>query len=108
MTTGAASAQVTFGNATAPSWTGNWNTDFGAMHLTQSGSHVTGTYAYCNGVATISGQVTGSALDGTWTQPCNSKQGRIHFVLSPSGISFTGLWSYGTASPTSRWNGTRS
>ena len=60
-------------SSSAASWTGAWNTDFGAMSLTESGNHVTGTYAYCNGTATISGQVTGSTLTGTWTQPCNSR-----------------------------------
>ena len=77
------------------------------MHLSQSGNSVTGTYAYCNGSATINGQVTGSTLNGTWNQPCNSKNGRIRFVLSSDGNSFTGTWGYGSATPTSPWNGSR-
>jgi hypothetical protein len=91
----------------APSFTGNWNTSFGPMHLTQSGNTVSGTYAICNGTATITGQVTGSALDGTWTEPCDGGQGQIHFVLSADGKSFTGLWGVGTGAPTNSWNGTR-
>jgi hypothetical protein len=95
------------GSAGSVSWTGDWNTSFGATHLTQSGNQVTGTYAYCDGRATINGQVSGNALDGTWVQPCNSRNGHIHFVLSRDGSSFAGTWGYGNASPTSSWNGTR-
>jgi hypothetical protein len=80
-------------------------TGFGAMHLTQTGNRVTGTYAYCNGSAAISGQVTGSTL--TWTQPCNAKNGRIHFALSSDGSSFTGTWGYRNATPAVPWSGTR-
>jgi hypothetical protein len=88
-------------------WAGSWNTDYGAMNLTQSGNSVTGTFGNCNGTATISGQVSGFVLDGTWTQPCNSKTGRIHFVMNSDGRSFAGAWSYGNSTPTSSWNGTR-
>jgi hypothetical protein len=92
---------------TQTSWTGTWNTSFGSMHLTQSGDRVTGTYAYCDGTATISGTVSGSTLEGTWTQPCNSRNGRIDFVLATNGSSFTGTWGYGSAAPTNPWSGTR-
>lgn len=76
------------------------------MILTGSGNQVSGTYGLCNGTAKISGQVQSSALDGTWTQACNSRSGRFHFVRSPDGKSFTGAWSYGNATPTTRWDGT--
>jgi hypothetical protein len=92
----------------SPTFTGTWNTSFGSMQLTQTGNQVTGTYADCpNNGATISGTVTGTALDGTWTEPCHNAQGRIHFVLSADGKSFTGLWGVGSATPTGAWNGTR-
>lgn len=96
------------GASSLPTFTGNWNTSFGPMQLTQTGNQVTGTYADCpNSGATISGQVTGSALDGTWTEPCHNAQGRIHFVLSSDGNSFTGLWAVGSNNPSAAWNGTR-
>ena len=94
---------MTWGSA----FTGIWSSTYGTIHLVQSGSHVDGTYASCNGTATISGQVVGRVLTGTWTQSCNSKNGHLRFTLSSDGKSFTGVWSYGTAPPTQPWNGTR-
>jgi hypothetical protein len=105
---------VTFSNSAAPppppppTFTGAWNTTwFGAMHLTQTGNQVTGTYALCNGTATISGTVTGSTLDGTWTEPCDSGQGRIRVALSANGNSFSGQWGEGANTPSVAWTGTR-
>ncbi len=111
---GNATAQVTFSNNAAPppppppTFTGNWTTTwFGAMHLTQTGNQVMGTYALCNGAATISGTVTGSTLDGTWTEPCDGGQGRVHVALSADGNSFSGQWGEGTKTPSVSWTGTR-
>jgi hypothetical protein len=95
------------GGRSAASWTGRWNTNFGAMRLLQSGRQVTGTYATCGGTASIGGRVNGSNFDGTWSQRCNSRSGRLHFSLATDGRSFRGTWSYGNATPTMPWNGKR-
>lgn len=96
--------------AAKAAWGGSWASDFGRLALRQSGSRVTGTYSACNGAGTgtITATASGRTLDGTWSQPCNSRGGRLHFVMSAGGGSFTGKWSYGNATPTSKWDGTRS
>jgi hypothetical protein len=103
---------LTFPLSGAPataSWGGSWTSDFGPLTLRQSGSRVTGTYPTCNGsgTGTITATASGRTLDGTWSQACNSRSGRLHFVQSSGGGSFSGKWSYGEATPTSTWNGRR-
>lgn|GEM_PF-6437563 len=95
------------GASLALSWTGTWHTTAGTMHLSEKVSQVTGTFAACMGKAKITGKASGIALDGAWSDPCRSRGGRIHFAFNPDGNSFTGKWSYGSAAPSSPWNGTR-
>ncbi len=45
---------------------GVWDTTWGEMRLTQSGTSVSGTYEYANGK--IRGKVEGRVLKGTWAQ----------------------------------------
>ena len=90
--------------AAAYSWTGTWDSSWGEMKLTQNGSKVTGTYTHDGG--SISGTVSGNTLTGTWTEP--GQRGRIKFVMSSDGKSFSGGWSYNDADPgDSGWNATR-
>ena len=88
-------------------WTGTWHTNHGTMRLTQSGTQLTGTYAACGAKATITGVLSGSIFNGTWSEPCDSRSGRLRFTLAADGQAFRGSWSYGRASPAMSWNGTR-
>jgi hypothetical protein len=90
-----------------PTWTGHWHSTHGAMRLTQDGAQVTGSYAACNGRATIAGNVSGSTFVGTWTEPCDFHSGRLHFTLAPDGQSFKGSWAYGRSAPRLTWSATR-
>jgi Ig-like domain-containing protein/Big-like domain-containing protein len=77
---------------TVTTFSGHWDTNFGPMDLTQTGSSITGTYSHygggCTG-GTISGTVTGSTLDGTWG---NCGSGTIHFVMAGGGVRWDGNW----------------
>lgn len=90
-------------------WTGTWSTDYGPMSLTQNGSEVTGTYTHDSG--RINGTVTGAVLAGRWSEAPSYAEpydaGRLSFTMAADFNSFAGLWSYGTAAPSSGWNGTR-
>ncbi len=98
-------ATLTF--AFGPSWTGSWHSTHGAMTLTQADDRVTGTYSGCRGKAKIVGQLSGLVLTGSWTSPCDSRAGRLHFVLAPDGQTFKGTWGYGPATPAMTWSGRR-
>lgn len=68
---------------------------------------MTGTYSGCRGKAKIVGQLSGLVLTGSWTSPCDSRAGRLHFVLAPDGQTFKGTWGYGPATPAMTWSGRR-
>ncbi|MBR5091313.1 MAG: Ig-like domain-containing protein [Ruminiclostridium sp.] len=86
------------------SWTGTWETNWNDMTLTQSGSTVTGSYAYKGGK--ISGTVSGNTLTGTWTQ--TNAKGKFKFVMSSDGKSFSGSYGYNDSAPgSSGWDGKR-
>jgi pimeloyl-ACP methyl ester carboxylesterase len=89
-------------------FSGTWNTDFGTMRLSASGSSVTGTYDYQGGK--ITGAISGNTLNGKWSQqpsynPPNDA-GDLQFTLSTDTTSFTGQWRYGSSGSWSSWNGT--
>src|SRR5688500_2798952 len=78
--------------------TGAWDTAFGEMRLTQSGSTVTGDYAWDEG--RLSGTATGNVLNGAWTE-AHSRQppddaGDFAFTMADDCRSFTGTWRYGS------------
>jgi len=80
------------------SWTGTYMTTWqGGGHdirmvLVQSGSIVSGTYDYNDGI--ITGTVQDGRLVGTWTEDNGYSVGPIEFELSPEGKSFAGWWAY--------------
>ena len=76
----------------ANTWAGAWNSDFGKLTLSASGS---GTYEG-HYPGTVSGTITGTCSKGTWTQPTNDppKSGTFKFTMSADGHSFTGDWAY--------------
>jgi hypothetical protein len=91
-------------------WSGTWDTEFGRMTLTQSGSSVEGTYTYDDGHLT--GTVSGNVLNGRWdeapTRTGPDDAGPLQFTLSSDGRSFTGTWRYDGDDPSvvRLWNGT--
>src|SRR5438093_6115234 len=48
------------------SWAGTWDTSYGRMVLSQTGSTVTGRYESCTG--RVTGTVSGARLSGTWVE----------------------------------------
>ena len=98
-------------HALAHTWTGTWETEWGAMVLTQTGSQVKGTYPHDTGH--IAGTVTGNLLKGRWTELPTRKgpsdAGAVELTMSADGTKLTGRWTYDSA-PTSwntNWSGTR-
>ncbi len=116
-TTPAATTAPTTG-ADSAAWNGTWNTTWVEetenlsilMNLQQTGSSVSGTFEGSN--STISGNVTGTTLTGTWTEFNGTEEftGSYAFTLSLDMRSFTGKWAFTPqelASSTYVWNGTR-
>lgn len=90
------------------SFTGDWNSDFGVMHLTQTGKHVQGNYeGYSPG--TLEGDIDDKGwLQFTWKQATHNGVGKFKL----GGDSFTGDWNYILSDGKSKgrggtWNGTR-
>ncbi|OPY37948.1 MAG: hypothetical protein A4E35_01003 [Methanoregula sp. PtaU1.Bin051] len=86
------------GERTNQSWSGSWMTKVKGgdaetpMDLVQSGVMVFGTYGYGDG--TISAVVQDNRLSGTWHEDGGRSAGRLEFVLSDNGLSFTGWYAY--------------
>ena len=80
------------------SFSGVWDTAWGDMTLTQTGTSVTGTYAHDGGK--ITGTVDGATLTGKWSEkPSYSEPndaGDIEFKLSEDCKSIDGNWRYGS------------
>ena len=91
------------------SWTGEWDSSFGVLTLTQTGNTVVGTYPHDKGK--IEGTINGNKLSGTWSEAPsykpNNDAGNFEFTLSEDGKLFSGQWRYGTTGGWSKWNGTR-
>jgi hypothetical protein len=92
-----------------PKWTGTWKTNYGIMHLQQSGKNVTGTYTWKKGK--VVGTTTNHVFTGTWSQKPtyqgSSDSGPFVFTMSSNGKKFTGLWAYLGQTPSQDWHGTR-
>ena len=94
---------------TTDTWSGEWDTNYGPMSLTQNGSSVSGSYTdtgQCPGPGTISGTVSGNTLKATWTetQGCDSTDtsGTAEFTLSGKHFDGTYLSDEGRSGS---WNG---
>ena len=90
-------------------WTGEWDSDFGAMSLSQSGTAVTGFYTHDQGKFT--GTVKGRKLTGRWSEAptysgANYDAGPAILTISADGKSFSGDWGY-DGQGGGHWNGTR-
>ena len=88
------------------SFTGEWDTEWGLMTLSQSGSRVTGSYTHMNG--RISGTVKGNKLVGNWYQS-RSPGGEFIFTMNKDCDKFYGKWRYRNFGPWApdSWDGTR-
>jgi hypothetical protein len=79
------------------SYSGNWNTDWGAMVLQQDGAKVTGTYTHDAGK--IAGTLVDGVFVGKWTEsPTYSEPGDggdTVFYFTKDCNGFTGSWHYG-------------
>ena len=94
-------------------WTGDYNTNWGTMHLEQNGNTVTGTYAYQEG--RIEGTLSPDSqyvLLGRWMETPSfappRDAGDIYFSMDRHHSSFTGYWRYGYTgdySITGDWDG---
>jgi hypothetical protein len=84
-------------------WSGVWQTDFGAMTLTQNGDKITGKYESQEGV--VSGTISDNSFTGLWKE--TDDEGTFNFVISADGKSFTGTWKETSPNPSSggNWNG---
>ena len=88
------------------SFTGTWNTAWGPVELTQTGSKVEGTYGG-KFPGRLHGAVRGSKLTFEWIGD-NGERGKGVFVLSDDGAGFVGTWGSGASdSNGGPWNGTR-
>jgi hypothetical protein len=99
-----------YARATSATWNGSWDTEWGLMKLTQSGTSLTGTYPHDHG--RISGTVSGAHFKGRWNEAPTRKgpgdAGAVEFTMSADGKRLTGRWNY-DGSPTAwhtDWNGT--
>jgi hypothetical protein len=99
------------------SFAGNWDTDCETdtgfvkvlveglpVSFRQEGSRVQGSYPTLFGTGTLTGDVTGNTLQGTWRDATGS--GLFRFTLVDSS-SFTGAWYYADGSFGGSWNGRR-
>ncbi len=76
---------------------GSYDTTYGMMELSQSGSRVSGTYKGHTGTGTVEGVLEGNTLRGTWKD--EDAKGRIAFVFAPDMSTFSGYWSYNDLEP---------
>ncbi len=82
----------------AGEWQTFWRTGQAVMVLDQDGTTVTGTYE--PGKGRIQGEIEGTILRGTWSQP--GAQGGLVFAIAEDGKTFTGRFDNGEY-----WNGER-
>jgi hypothetical protein len=95
-------------------WTGDYDTNWGRMHLDQSGNSVVGTYSHDLGriEATVSPDsqyvITGRWLEyPSYAEPDDA--GDVYMSMTRDRSSFTGKWRYGFTgdySITGGWDGT--
>jgi uncharacterized repeat protein (TIGR02543 family) len=93
-------------------FTGQWNSTYGAMFLTQNGAFVTGTYDVGGFNGSVSGTVTTGTngdltLSALWSDDTGT--GSLTFHLSANGNSFLGSWLRftGSGNPGGGWCGAR-
>ncbi|TLD68579.1 hypothetical protein FEM03_21920 [Phragmitibacter flavus] len=89
-------------------WTGNWNSTYGQLRLTQEGDRVYGDYSNRGHFEARTREDLPGVLRGTF-QRNDGKWGFIQFILSETKDSFSGAWAYEKfpAEGTVNWRATR-
>jgi hypothetical protein len=85
-----------------PPLSGAYDTNYGALQITQDGSHVTG--CYYNGDGQISGSSDGRTINAEWRQ--KNGNGTMLMTLSSRGDFLNGFW-YAKGELQGAWFGTR-
>jgi hypothetical protein len=94
---------------------GDWDTEWGALILTQEGPDVTGSYPSYDGGRVI-GVMADMVFTGHWLQNESSQScgqvrdgtaywGRLILTFDNEGTAFAGRWSYCDAEPSGTWDG---
>jgi hypothetical protein len=86
-------------------FSGQWQTSFGPMDLTQQGSRVRGTYVYMGSECTIDGKLDQGKLIFTYQEPSVSGEG--WFELARYGKAFTGQFQADGSPRWENWEGER-
>jgi hypothetical protein len=88
-------------------WNGPWDTDWGRMQLSQSGTNVSGTYTLDSGK--VQATSPGMMLYGTWSKAPTYAEpkdaGALVFSMAPFADAFVGRWRYGSCPWEGSWNG---
>jgi hypothetical protein len=94
---------------TGHDWNGRWKTNYAGLTLTQTGSHVTGTYGFMG--ESMEGTVSGNTFTGTWKNPsydASTNTGDMELTMAADYNSFTGRWRFGFEGDWDGiWEGTR-
>lgn len=90
-------------------WGGKWDTTWGPLDLTQSGTRVTGSYSYKSVHGTLTGSMDQNYLQFDWNESeGGAGSGKGLFVMGADGRSFSGTWGQGASdSSGGSWSGTR-
>jgi hypothetical protein len=92
-----------------PSVSGVWETNYGTMKLTQSGTSVSGSYTHDKGK--IQGVMKKGVFIGKWSEAPTYRSpddsGRVTLEFSSDCTSFSGTWDYGQNSGGGAWHGKR-
>lgn len=87
-------------------FSGEWETSYGLMRLTQKGDAVEGGYDFAPGTAaTVAGKVQGRKLTFTYVEP--NARGEGWFELAADGKSFKGKWRAQGMANWGDWEGVR-
>ena len=90
-------------------WSGSWQSNFGTIIMTQTGSSVHGDYSYGATRGELDGTINPSIvniLSGTWRESTGGT-GRFEFTMSGSMNQFSGWYTTGSSTTHNTWNGNR-
>jgi len=91
----------------ATDWNGIWNTDWGTMQITQSGTSASGTFTLNSG--RLQGTASPASFTGNWSKsPSYSEPkdaGSFQFDMSADGQTFVGHWRYASCPWVGSWDG---
>lgn len=97
--------------AYAQSFAGTWETTWGRMTITVTGTKATAGYTYREGRLEASLSADGRSMEGWWSEAPSYKApddaGRMVFQLSKDGQSLDGYWWFGEDEDGGEWVGTR-